>query len=225
MQKYYILYIERGSYTVYFFPHFCLLQYFITTGQKSSWSLSKNWQTKSLHSTEALGWMTKWCITVWMVNPDGALFAQPQGQKRKLLLYHNMFFHSYEGAKYRSCAASLFFFFFFFIFYILAPDLTTFRTQTFHHDQTLSLHRLRWLTSSQFRPLGLPLMRRNSCVTRRPCWGCISVPQLNRTFELGSREGEPTRPLGLRNRACCAVSHSTSFPFQTFIHFSQTTHP
>ena len=113
MQKYYILYIERGSYTVYFFPHFCLLQYFITTGQKSSWSLSKNWQTKSLHSTEALGWMTKWCITVWMVNPDGALFAQPQGQKRKLLLYHNMFFHSYEGAKYRSCAASLFFFFFF----------------------------------------------------------------------------------------------------------------
>lgn len=220
MQKYHILYIERGSSTVYIFPFIAVCYHHRTEVKLKPFQ-------KSLHSTEALGWMTKWCITVWMVNPDGAVFAQPQEQKRKLLLHHNMFFHSYEGAKCRSRAASLFFFLFFFfvIFYILTPDLTTFRTQTFHHDQMLSLYRLWWLTSSQFRPLGLPLLRRNSCVTQRPCWGCISVPRLNRTFELGSREGEPTRPLGLRNRACCAVSHSTSFPFQTFIHFGQTTHP
>lgn len=35
---------------------------------------------------------------------------------------------------------------------------------------------------------------------------------LNRLFEL-------------EEQACCAVSYSTSFPLQTFIHFGQTTHP
>lgn len=107
MQKYHILYIERGSSTVYIFPFIAVCYHHRTEVKLKPFQ-------KSLHSTEALGWMTKWCITVWMVNPDGAVFAQPQEQKRKLLLHHNMFFHSYEGAKCRSRAASLFFFLFFF---------------------------------------------------------------------------------------------------------------
>lgn len=158
-----------------------------------------------------------------MVNPNGA-FAQPQEQKRKLLLYHYTYFHSDEGAKNKSKTEStarqrsLFNVWHFdpWSHHISNPG-------TFLHDQILALCCWGWLTSSLLCPLGLPLLRRNSCVTQRTCWGCALVKHSIWT-RCSRGHANPGR-LGWSNGAYCAVSHSDSFPFQTFIHFGQTTHP
>lgn len=86
--------------------------------------------------------------------------------------------------------------------------------ETFLHDQTLSSYCLWWLTSSLFCPLGLPFLRRNSCVTHRPRSGCILVPWFNRTFELCSLRGpaNPTIGTGKQTILCSLTFNLVSLP-------------